>query len=228
MRTFAIGDIHGAHKALLQVFDRSGFDAEKDRLITLGDVTDYNPESAEVVEELLSLKNMIAVRGNHDVWAAKYILHKIPDRMWVWQGGQQTMNSYQETGLGDDPRHHDFFKNQPLYFVDEGNRLYVHAGFEPSLPIEEQDEAILCWSRKLWNNLMHQERYSQGIPDFGYDSVFIGHTPTLKDFGDTDPVNIGTVWNLDQGAKKDGRLTMMNVDTKEYWQSDLVSELYAD
>ena len=38
MKTFVIGDIHGAYKALLQCFERSGFDYEKDHLIVLGDV----------------------------------------------------------------------------------------------------------------------------------------------------------------------------------------------
>lgn len=226
MRTFAIGDIHGAHKALLQVLDRSGFDAEADRLIALGDVTDYNPESAQVVDELLSLRNMIAVRGNHDIWAADYLLRGKQDPMWVWQGGKETVQSYMETGLWDDNRHHDFFKNQPLYFIDEENRLYVHAGFEPDLPLEEQNEKTLCWERKLWHSLRWHEQYEQQPPDYGYNSIFIGHTPTLSYYHHTNPVNIGTVWNLDQGAKKAGRLTIMDVESKEYWQSDLVNELY--
>jgi serine/threonine protein phosphatase 1 len=34
------------------------------------------------------------------------------------------------------------------------------------------------------------------------------------------------VWNIDTGAGWSGKLTIMNVDTKEYWQSDLISELY--
>jgi serine/threonine protein phosphatase 1 len=40
MRTFAIGDIHGAYKAMMQCFERSGFDYKKDHLIVMGDVCD--------------------------------------------------------------------------------------------------------------------------------------------------------------------------------------------
>lgn len=228
MRTFAVGDIHGAHKALIQVLERSGFDREGDRLISLGDVTDYNPDSVQVVEELLSLKNMVAVRGNHDIWASEYILENKKDPMWVWQGGKETIESYLETGKWEDERHREFFRTQPLYFIDQGNRLYVHAGFDPSRKIEEQDEQVLCWERKLWNRLKRYETYHQDAPDFGYESVFIGHTPTIQYSDYSGPVNIGSVWNLDQGAKKNGRLTIMNVATKEYWQSDLISELYPD
>ncbi len=34
MKTFAIGDIHGAYKAMIQCFERSKFDYKKDRLTT--------------------------------------------------------------------------------------------------------------------------------------------------------------------------------------------------
>jgi hypothetical protein len=35
MRILAIGDIHGAYKALMQYFKRSKFDYKKDRLIVM-------------------------------------------------------------------------------------------------------------------------------------------------------------------------------------------------
>jgi serine/threonine protein phosphatase 1 len=34
------------------------------------------------------------------------------------------------------------------------------------------------------------------------------------------------IYNIDTGAGHNGRLTIMNIETKEYWQSDLVEELY--
>lgn len=40
MKTYAIGDIHGAYKALIQCFERAKFDYEKDRLIVMGDICD--------------------------------------------------------------------------------------------------------------------------------------------------------------------------------------------
>jgi serine/threonine protein phosphatase 1 len=36
------------------------------------------------------------------------------------------------------------------------------------------------------------------------------------------------IWNLDTGAGYNGKLTIMDIKTKEYWQSDLVTELYKD
>jgi serine/threonine protein phosphatase 1 len=34
------------------------------------------------------------------------------------------------------------------------------------------------------------------------------------------------VLKIDTGARQDGRLTIMDIRTKEYWQNDVVEELY--
>jgi serine/threonine protein phosphatase 1 len=226
MRTLVVGDIHGAHKALVQVLERSGFDRDRDRLISLGDVTDYNPESAEVVEALLEIPHLIAIKGNHDIWTADWLINGFKEPMWVPQGGRETIQSYRDTDKTDDPGHREFFIGQKLYFVDEDNRLYVHAGFDPGKPLDVQGPMVLCWDRKFWE--MTGKLWSRGepIPDFGFRDIFIGHTPTPIYFPHTNPVNFGNVWNLDQGAKAQGRLTIMDADTKEYWQSDPVNLLY--
>jgi serine/threonine protein phosphatase 1 len=39
-------------------------------------------------------------------------------------------------------------------------------------------------------------------------------------------MNAYNIWNLDTGAGFKGRLTIMEVETKAYWQSDLLTELY--
>lgn len=40
MRRFVVGDIHGAHKALVQCLERSGFNRDEDFLVSLGDLCD--------------------------------------------------------------------------------------------------------------------------------------------------------------------------------------------
>ena len=36
------------------------------------------------------------------------------------------------------------------------------------------------------------------------------------------------VWNLDTGGGYEGKLTVMDVETKELWQSDFVNTLYSN
>ncbi|MFH1385027.1 MAG: metallophosphoesterase, partial [Candidatus Omnitrophota bacterium] len=66
MKTFAIGDIHGAYKALIQCFERSKFDYKKDRLIVMGDVCDGYPDVKQCIDELLKVTRCDLVIGNHD------------------------------------------------------------------------------------------------------------------------------------------------------------------
>jgi serine/threonine protein phosphatase 1 len=42
------------------------------------------------------------------------------------------------------------------------------------------------------------------------------------------PVQKANIWNIDTGAAFKGPLTIMDADTKEYWQSDPVFELYPE
>ncbi|PHK27906.1 metallophosphatase, partial [Nostoc linckia z16] len=60
-----------------------------------------------------------------------------------------------------------------------------------------------------------------------YKEIFIGHTPVTR-IGQTVPVNMANVWNVDTGAAFKGPLTIMDADTKEYWQSDPVYNLYPE
>jgi serine/threonine protein phosphatase 1 len=58
-----------------------------------------------------------------------------------------------------------------------------------------------------------------------FKEIYIGHTPTTR-IGKTEPVNLANVWNIDTGAAFKGPISILDIDTKEYWQSDPVYELY--
>jgi len=59
----------------------------------------------------------------------------------------------------------------------------------------------------------------------GFTEIFIGHTTTIN-WKTDQPMHSGGVWNLDTGAGFGGRLTIMDVETKQFWQSDIVKDLY--
>jgi serine/threonine protein phosphatase 1 len=220
METYVLGDIHGAFKALEQVLERSPFRPGIDRLVHLGDVADGWPETPQCVERLLAIPGSIWLQGNHDWWTAEWMATQPKllelDRSWYTQGGKATYEAYQRHP-SQYIRHHflDFFCQQLPYFEDEAGNLYVHAGYDPTLPIAEQDPYDLVWSRTLW-------RY--GLEATAYKECFIGHTPTWP--ASTVPYQQANVWNLDQGAAYSGCLSMMNVRTKEFVQSDIVQDLY--
>lgn len=58
-----------------------------------------------------------------------------------------------------------------------------------------------------------------------YNEIYIGHTPVSR-INKTIPVQMVNVWNVDTGAAFKGPLTIMDVDTKEFWQSEPLPHLY--
>lgn len=243
-RVFAMGDIHGAHKALVQCLERSGFDKEKDTLIQLGDICDGWSEVYQCVEELLAIPNLIAIKGNHDDWFNEFLLWGVHPCDWM-QGGIGTLKSYCEhldklfynkvSGgytinlfNSDIPQTHiDFFHKQAKWYKDENNRLFVHGGFNRHELLKDQShDDVFWWDRDLWMSAMgHAHILSKFKIRENVSNVFIGHTTTMQ-WGKDTPMQAGNIWNLDTGAGFKGKLTIMNVETKEYFQSDEVSGLY--
>jgi serine/threonine protein phosphatase 1 len=58
-----------------------------------------------------------------------------------------------------------------------------------------------------------------------YNEIYIGHTPVSK-IEQTIPIQKACIWNIDTGAAFNGPLTILDIDTKEFWQSEPLNELY--
>lgn len=74
-RDFAVGDIHGCFAALEQALDSIGFDGDRDRLFSVGDLVDRGPQSEQVLD-WLERPWFHAVCGNHDFMAWRSALGK--------------------------------------------------------------------------------------------------------------------------------------------------------
>jgi serine/threonine protein phosphatase 1 len=233
-KTYVIGDIHGGCRALRQVIDRVGVQAG-DRLIFLGDYVDGWSESRQVIDYLIELDRSYPctfVIGNHDIWCMEWLAGLGGDEIWLVQGGQATVDSYTGTKVELKMRHLIFFSEMLPYHEDEHRRLFVHAGFTSIHgPGKEYFPSNFYWDRTLWEMALAADNRIPLSSLFYprrlrlYDEIFIGHTPTTNYDIDT-PMNKCNVWNVDTGAAFTGRVTVMDIDTKRYWQSDAVQDLY--
>ena len=204
--------------------ERSNFDYENDRLICLGDVSDGWPEVPELIEEILKIKNLVWVRGNHDQWLKDFLKKgKQPD-VWVLQGGASAKDAYLKRRPELMQKHREVLQSTPFYFVDENKNLYVHGGFEPGIPMEEQDKQVLMWSRRLWDNRWMYDADEKTYPEF--NEIYVGHT-SVWSFSHN-PIKHGNVWFMDTGGGWEGKLSLMDVETKEVFQSDVVLDLYPE
>jgi len=249
MKTFVMGDIHGSFKALKQCLQRSKFNYQKDRLIVLGDIIDRHDEAFECVEELVKIPNLVAIRGNHDDWFDEFCQFGRHPANWEY-GGLATVQSYLGQGGDKRPpipggyaltniispkdipqRHRDFFSNMQPYFIDEKGRCFVHAGFNRFLPFGNQHHSIYYWDRELWLSALEWQMNNNIYPyepafeiKTKFEENYLGHTPTTN-WKVTLPMQGANIRNLDTGAGGKGKLTIMDADTKKFWQSDLVASL---
>ena len=256
MRTLVIGDIHGSAKALNQVLDRANISNE-DKIIQLGDIADGWEETSECVDILLKLNKSnecVFLRGNHDVWVYDWMMTGEQPLIWTQQGGKATQDSYVNTAMLTDRNHKNFWFNQKDWYIDDQNRLFVHAGWDynafrsefhsglSALELFERQAGMSVnagtvakechWDRSIIQSAAAIEVFNEkNMPDLNRDiiraldtfkEVYIGHTASRTHL----PENYHNLWNVDTGAGWHGKLTIMDIDTKEYWQSDYSKDLY--
>lgn len=236
MRRFVVGDIHGAHRALLQVLQRSGFNHDEDMLISLGDIVDGWSESYAVVERLANYKilmgdRLVYVKGNHDQWFIDYIRTGIAPRVWTTQGGEATLNSYKvDANRVAVPLKHQRFLMAGLLYYELGDLLFVHGGVPQGLngitPRVYGDETLL-WDRSLIQAAYKSNLRGEVLNLNPYRCVFVGHTP-VQHYRADEVVDFGGLIGVDTNAGWDGFLSLMDIDSDEVFTSDRCPTLYPD
>jgi serine/threonine protein phosphatase 1 len=235
-RTLAIGDIHGGLLALQQALQRVAI-MQTDTLIFLGDYVDGWSESAATLNYLLTLKetyNCVFLKGNHDQLLEEWLTGGKDNPLWLKHGGTATVQSYVLVDDETKQKHIKFIQSMPNYLIDNQNRLFVHAGFTSIHgPQTEYQDISFRWDRTLWEVALcldhriniDSNRYPKRLRLF--EEIFIGHTPTTNYHTDC-PMHCANVWNIDTGAAFTGKVTILDIDSKQYWQSDIVQSLYPE
>jgi serine/threonine protein phosphatase 1 len=137
-----IGDVHAdcvRLSALLGKLDRR-------RLVFLGDYIDRGPDSRDVIEVLLELRNReptpIFLSGNHEIGLLAFLSGRLSFLEYAWMAGLSTIRSYVGTA-NDDVRselvaamprpHFEFLSNCKPYFETD-QFVASHAGINPARP----------------------------------------------------------------------------------------------
>ncbi|MBC8129330.1 MAG: serine/threonine protein phosphatase [Rhizobiaceae bacterium] len=218
---YAVGDVHGCLDLLLALEEEIAADAAQlpgDKLIImLGDYIDRGPASAKVIDHLMAPPpagtHRICLAGNHEMTMLDYLDRRIARSDWTRLGGDRTLMSY---GIdhehlarlaGDEPErydsmiramipaeHVDFLRRLPV-LVESPTHLFVHAGLQPGVPLDQQaDEELMTIRSRFYTNADRLDHF-----------VIHGHTPI------TEPQLEGRRLNLDTGAYFSGRLCAVRI-----------------
>jgi serine/threonine protein phosphatase 1 len=172
---YAVGDIHGRADLLEQMHRLIAEDAAAltpgtgKVVVYLGDYVDRGLESRRVVDLLIHhpLEEFQAVHllGNHDAWLLSFLVDPAIGPIWLRYGGDATIHSYGVPfGMPQDDRsfyeelqrhlrqriprgHVEFLQRLELSF-ESGDYLFVHAGVNPGLPLDQQTADDLLWIRE--------------------------------------------------------------------------------
>lgn len=233
-RTLAIGDIHGGLKALTQLIEKLKI-TKNDTLIFLGDYVDGWSESAQVIQYLIEFSknhNCIFVKGNHDIWCEDWLRTGKGEQVWLMHGGKETVESYTSFSEEEKQNHLVFFQQMKPYYIDNENRLFIHAGFTSMHGVKKETfKQNFYFDRTLWEMTLTMdkriEKHSNLYPNRlkHYKEIYIGHTPTIR-YDSEEPINAINLWNVDTGAAFTGKLSAIDINTKDVFQSDVVKMLY--
>ncbi|CAM5793980.1 MULTISPECIES: metallophosphoesterase family protein [Brevibacillus] len=101
MNIYLVSDIHGQYQALREALQRVSFSPERqDSLYVIGDMVDRGPQSKEVLEYLLSLKNaypeqIFLLKGNHEQMFEDWLKGNMDPTLYLlMNGGDATVRSF--------------------------------------------------------------------------------------------------------------------------------------
>jgi serine/threonine protein phosphatase 1 len=196
--TYVIPDLHGRYDllcaGLVDILQRSGGVAGT--IVTIGDYVDKGPESRQVIETLLPGVaegwSLVALKGNHDAMMVNALRDLSKMALWIEKGGDAALASYGGDPAAIPQSHLAWLDGLRLMHIDN-HRIYVHAGVDPEVALDQQSETTLLW-----------KRYPKGFPDgFGRLHVVHGH-----DNSPDGPLLYEGRTNLDTLAWRTGRLVI--------------------
>jgi serine/threonine protein phosphatase 1 len=215
-RAYAVGDIHGRldlFEALVAAIDDDDAAAAPadTTVVLLGDLVDRGADSAGVIALARAWQERRRVRilaGNHEEMFLRSFSSLEMFRHFLRHGGRETVLSYgvdrtafaqaeleeaQSMMQAAVPAEDVAFLKGFEDMVAIGDYLFVHAGVDPSVPIEEQKTHDLRWIREPF--LSHAQPYGQVVV----------HGHTISDA----PEDCGNRIGIDTGAFMTGRLTAL-------------------
>jgi serine/threonine protein phosphatase 1 len=156
MLAYAIADLHGRLDLLEAAFGAitAHADGREHKVITLGDYVDHGPQSRETIQYLMDAqaagRPLICLKGNHEDVMVRTLRTPLDPDWWIRNGGGSTLASYGHPRRGAYCRsvvpheHLAWLDALPLLHVDR-QRVFVHAGVDPTVALDEQKEQVLLW-----------------------------------------------------------------------------------
>lgn len=221
-RTLVISDIHGELEKFEKLLHLVDYEPVRDQLILLGDYVDRGSNACGVLEKVISLhqEGAFVLKGNHEDMMIQALTSQDYTAWNRWvnrNGGSATLHSYgftEEDMLVDEDHFsrpslistqlqaHLEFVQGLTHFIETDEYIFVHAGVDPHLPLDNTDPHTLMWIRDKF----HQSYNGDKIVVFGHTS-----TSSLHKDDENYEVYFGVnrIIGIDGGAVYGGQLNCL-------------------
>lgn len=218
-----IGDLHGRTDLLERMLQLVAAESGSNmaRLIFVGDLIDRGPDSAVVLARVRQLVEdapgrAVCLMGNHERMLLDFLDNPVKAARWLHHGAVETLTSLGVPSQASGETAHArlqalavslraalpsgseaWLRALPAFWREK-NLAVVHAGADPSLPIESQPNKTLIWGHRDFSH--HSRR----------DGLWIAHGHTIVQ---TASASSGRI-SVDTGAWQSGRLSAAWLDTQ--------------
>ena len=213
---WVIGDIHGYNETFDALIKKLNI-KEKDIILCLGDLIDKGPDSLKVLERVKQSSQIFSIRGNHEEMMRLSISPKHGRMMksWLKYGGLITLESFSKdeaNQIEEARKWLTFIENLPTEIILNKYRI-VHAGYEDSEPLENQNNQQKVWGRTIFQVETILDNARQ---------IIVGHSPvqTLNRLAKDD------IW-ISEITLADGRPSVLCIDTGVFLEGNLYPRLTA-
>ena len=193
-RLLAIGDIHGCYGPLRELVEDKLKLTREDELVFIGDYIDRGPQSREVLDFIIALKesgfNIVILLGNHESMLLMAMQEDMYLVNWLYNGGRNTLDSFNIRHPDQIPGHYITFLRELQLFHQVDPFIFVHAGFNNDIDNPFSDEHQMLWIRREENT----------HPLFENKIIIHGHTVnTFSDLQNRMNTRSGII-NIDTGC----------------------------
>ena len=207
-RTIAIGDVHGCAREFEELLKKLKL-SKGDRVVQVGDLVNRGPDSHDVIQ-LAQEYGVESILGNHELRLLRY----------KHNGRKSQLKEYDRSTLEQLTRSDwDYLEKLPEHrFGPDKNTVFVHGGFLPSEPWQNQNIDTITTIQVIdrSGNPAKRSDAPDGSPWaekwHGKPFVIYGHTPRPKVL--SRPGSIG----IDTGCVYGGHLTAYIVESQKLLQ----------
>lgn len=173
---YVMSDIHGDIRRYNPIMKKINLKSE-DKLYVLGDVIDGMPYGIEILLELMQMKNVTVLLGNHEYMMLNAINNSHNSfllQKWLLNKGSSTLTYFLQHSRATQEKITEYISQMPISIdltINKIEYILVHAA-PPELLKKKQLTTTNYTHFAVWTRLKPTDKIPKG------KTVIFGHTPT--------------------------------------------------